>query len=290
MRRARLLGSLLVLTTTLGCDGTLGVDAEEGIDEAAGAGRRAAASLQAQETARVCETGGLGLRQRTGPGLGYGILRVMPEGAATTILEGAGGWYRNRWNGLTGWSFGDFLCPAAAANEPAPAPNEPAPAPAPPAPSSGKVSLQTIVGGPYTLSQGYGPSSFYGGYGYCHSYGHWPTGQNVHCAVDVAIARGTPLYAGAGAKVIAAGGTPWFKDDLNPGAGELRLRLADGTEVIYGHTASVEVALGATVAAGQRIGTSGSAGTGAHLHLEVRVPGNCTLGLCTVDPVSFFGP
>lgn len=162
----------------------------------------------------------------------------------------------------------------------------------PPAPLTPKrLGLGGIVGGPCGVSQPYGPTSFWMDYSYCKAYGTWPAGQNVHCATDIAIPRGTPLFAAEDATVITAGGTPYFKDDLNPAAGELRLKLADGTHVIYGHCSQVEVSKGATVKVGQRIGQSGSAGTGAHLHLEVRVPdGSFASGFRTVDPEVFFGP
>lgn len=154
-----------------------------------------------------------------------------------------------------------------------------------------RIGLGKIVGGAYTVSQPYGPTTFNFDYSYCKAYGTWPASQNVHCAIDLSIPRGTPLYAGEAGTIITAGGTAYFKDDLNPAAGELRLQLVDGTHVIYGHTSKIEVAKGAKVSVGQRVGLSGTAGTGAHLHLEVRVPdSSLASGFRTVDPMVFFGP
>lgn len=69
-----------------------------------------AGTLRAGDWARVCNTGGSGLRQRSGPGLSYTILRAMPEGASTKILSQSGSWYKNDWGGRVGWSYGYYLC------------------------------------------------------------------------------------------------------------------------------------------------------------------------------------
>jgi hypothetical protein len=69
-----------------------------------------AGTLAAGNSAHVCNTGTSGLRQRTGPGTGYTILRVMPEGSTVKILAGSGGWYKNDWGGRVGWSSGQYLC------------------------------------------------------------------------------------------------------------------------------------------------------------------------------------
>lgn len=108
------LASLFVLA----CDGSVtGTDSLGDIgDEAALAGTDDSAemsfvtSLAVGDTARVCNTGSDGLRQRTGPGTGYSILRVMPEGTSVKILARSSDWYRNDWGGRVGWSHGAYLC------------------------------------------------------------------------------------------------------------------------------------------------------------------------------------
>lgn len=47
---------------------------------------------------------------RTGPGLEFAILDVLPAGAAVTVLdEPFDGWYPVDYAGLEGWVFGDYL-------------------------------------------------------------------------------------------------------------------------------------------------------------------------------------
>lgn len=150
----------------------------------------------------------------------------------------------------------------------------------------GRLTLTEIVGGAYfEISQDYGPTDFDGGYSYCHSYGNFP--GLTHCGLDVAIPWGTPLYAPDDATVITAGGTPYFQDADNYAAGELKFELPDGTQIIFGHMAEIDLGVGQWVGAGDRAGISGSQ-NGPHLHLEVRVP-DATYGLATVDPVAYFG-
>jgi hypothetical protein len=152
------------------------------------------------------------------------------------------------------------------------------------------LTVSEIVGGAgYSVTQGYGPSDFYGGYGYCQSYGDWG-GVNVHCGTDVGIGHGTDLYIPADATVIDAGGTGYFEDETNAAAGELEIVLGDGTHVILGHMSYIDLYPGQWVGIGTYAGNSGTA-NGPHLHLEVRVPsGAYASGLMTVDPVSYFGP
>jgi hypothetical protein len=150
------------------------------------------------------------------------------------------------------------------------------------------LTVTEIVGGDYSVSQDYGPSDFYGGYGYCQSYGSWG-GVNVHCGVDISINYGTPLYVPADATVINAGGTGYFVDETNPAAGELKLRFGDGTEVVLGHMSLIDLYPGQAVSIGQYAGNSGTA-NGGHVHIEVRIPSaSYASGFETVDPMSFFG-
>ena len=60
--------------------------------------------------------------------------------------------------------------------------------------------------------------------------------------------------------------------------------------IIFGHMSYVAVAVGNSVTPTNFLGDSGTAGTGPHLHLEVRVPDNTTSSGCrVVDPRIFFG-
>jgi hypothetical protein len=147
---------------------------------------------------------------------------------------------------------------------------------------------QILDGHSYGVTQDYGYTNFDGGYSYCHSYGNW-NGALVHCGVDIGVVRGTPLRAPGNGVVTVAGGTPYYQDAYNYAAGDLRIRLDNGAEVLLGHSSEIYVGVGASVGKGALVGASGTQ-NGDHLHLEVRVPdGSCSSGYCTVDPMSYFG-
>ncbi|MEU8920762.1 M23 family metallopeptidase [Kitasatospora sp. NPDC048545] len=133
--------------------------------------------------------------------------------------------------------------PAAA---PAPAP-EPAPAPAPaPAPEWSAPVPDAPTSNPYGVAN----RSYAAGY---------------HTGVDFAVSPGTPLLAVGNATVVSAAWDGAYGK-------EVVLRLADGHFAQYAHMSSLAVSAGQQVAAGQRIGLSGSTGnsTGPHLHFEIR--------------------
>lgn len=101
----------------------------------------------------------------------------------------------------------------------------------------------------------------------------WST---VHTGLDFAAPEGTALFSVAAGTVTETGyaGSYGYRTIVT---------LPDGTELWYCHQASIGVALGEAVAAGQVIGAVGSTGnvTGPHLHLEVR-----PFGGDPVDPYS----
>ncbi|CAN5537179.1 hypothetical protein BH23ACT6_BH23ACT6_12600 [soil metagenome] len=89
----------------------------------------------------------------------------------------------------------------------------------------------------------------------------------MHHGMDFGADVGHPLYAMSDATVTTA--------SYNSGLGHhVRITLADGTEVSYGHLSKISVLDGEVVQPGTLIGKVGSSGssTGAHLHLEVRDP------------------
>lgn len=60
----------------------------------------------AAESATVSEE----LNLRSGPGLGYRILTVMPAGSTVAITgEPTEGWYPVQYSNLSGWAFGQYL-------------------------------------------------------------------------------------------------------------------------------------------------------------------------------------
>ena len=108
-------------------------------------------------------------------------------------------------------------------------------------------------------------------------------GQMGHPGIDYGMPYGTPIYTPVGGTVTHAG-TGWYGDDRG-GIGEIRVRLDNGHDLIFGHMASGNVRVGSRINAGDLIGSSGTAGSGQHLHLEYRVPDPTTpSGWASVDP------
>jgi LysM repeat protein len=92
--------------------------------------------------------------------------------------------------------------------------------------------------------------------------------QGIHDnnAVDLAIAKGTPILAAAEGTVILA------RKGYNGGFGNLVIiSHPNGTESLYAHMSKLGITTGANVYQGQVIGFVGSTGhsTGPHLHFEV---------------------
>lgn len=157
--------------------------------------------------------------------------------------------------------------------------------------STSRLTINQILGNrSHYTTQGFGYTDFAAShaswYTYCNAYGNWS--RPIHCAMDVGVARGTPVYAADPGQVIVAG-SAYFEDDRN-NAGELKVRMSNGTHVIYGHLSRFAVSAGQTISRGQLIGYTGSY-NGDHIHFEVRVPDSSTSsGLRTVDPATFFRP
>lgn len=99
----------------------------------------------------------------------------------------------------------------------------------------------------------------------------------LHAGVDIANAMLTPILAVMDGEVISAGPASGFGQWV-------RLRHADGTVTVYGHIETIDVAVGQTVKAGQKIAGMGTRGfsTGPHLHFEVHPNGGGA-----IDPVSW---
>lgn len=103
------------------------------------------------------------------------------------------------------------------------------------------------------------------------------TGETeTHSGVDIAVERGTPVYAAGPGTVKEAG---YSAQDGN----FVRLDHTRGEETLYAHCQSLLVKTGDTVEAGQTIATVGSTGrsTGPHLHFEYQVNG------VSVDPLRY---
>lgn len=109
-----------------------------------------------------------------------------------------------------------------------------------------------------------------------------PSGEVVfHSGVDLQAEAGTPVLAVQAGTVAFAG--------LQGNYGNLVvINHAQGLQTRYGQLATLEVRMGQTVGAGDRIGTVGQTGDahGPHLHFEVR--SNSSLGWVAESPSGFF--
>lgn len=115
------------------------------------------------------------------------------------------------------------------------------------------------VGPGYTITQRYQPGG--------------------HPGVDLADPIGTPFYAAAGGTIVSVGSDP-----SGFGPNGIVERLADGTELTYGHGSAAYVHAGQTVTPGQLIGAVGTLGlsSGPHLHFQVNLPNGQT-----TDPLAW---
>lgn len=94
----------------------------------------------------------------------------------------------------------------------------------------------------------------------------------MHGGLDLAAPLGTPLFAAADGVVTDAGPASGFGIWI-------KIRLSDGTVLVYGHMYNVNVQAGQTVKAGDMISWVGNNGysTGPHLHFEVHSPGGAKM-------------
>jgi murein DD-endopeptidase MepM/ murein hydrolase activator NlpD len=93
-------------------------------------------------------------------------------------------------------------------------------------------------------------------------------GSTNHKGIDIAAAKGTPVYAADGGTVTYAG---WMS-----GYGYLvRINHGNGYETYYAHNSALTVSVGQQVYKGQQVAKVGSTGnsTGNHCHFEVRYNG-----------------
>ncbi|MBR6290691.1 MAG: M23 family metallopeptidase, partial [Clostridia bacterium] len=110
------------------------------------------------------------------------------------------------------------------------------------------------------------------GYGWRVLYGVW----DFHRGWDIACAKGTPIHASKGGRVLIA--TYHYSY-----GNYVVIDNGDGVSTVYGHCTKLYVTAGQTVKKGDTIATVGTTGnsTGFHLHFEFRKNGVYT------DPFQF---
>lgn len=108
--------------------------------------------------------------------------------------------------------------------------------------------------------------------------GYGPRWGTLHAGIDIANAVDTPILAVMDGVVVDSGPASGYGNWI-------RIQHEDGTISLYGHMETLDVAVGDTVTAGQKIAGMGNRGfsTGSHLHFEIH-PG----GHGAVDPVPWF--
>ncbi|GAB3132370.1 hypothetical protein GCM10027289_20280 [Tsukamurella serpentis] len=94
----------------------------------------------------------------------------------------------------------------------------------------------------------------------------------MHGGLDLAAPLGTPLFAAADGVITDAGPASGFGIWI-------KIRLSDGTVLLYGHMYNVNVRVGQTVKTGDLISWVGNNGysTGPHVHFEVHTAGGTKL-------------
>jgi len=98
-------------------------------------------------------------------------------------------------------------------------------------------------------------------------------GLHGHNAVDLAIAKGTPIHAAASGIVTISKNNGYYGRSSNGGYGNfVMISHPNGTETLYAHMSKTAVSVGERVSQGEIIGYIGMTGmtTGPHTHFEIR--------------------
>ncbi|MDD3144657.1 MAG: M23 family metallopeptidase [Candidatus Gracilibacteria bacterium] len=105
-------------------------------------------------------------------------------------------------------------------------------------------------------------------WGSSYTYG-WDVGNGGHMGVDIATAKGTPVYAMAEGTIVVA------KETSMEGKNISIKHTINGKTIVsdYMHLSKIEVSVGDSVSAGTKIGEVGSTGnsTGNHLHFQIDI-------------------
>jgi murein DD-endopeptidase MepM/ murein hydrolase activator NlpD len=253
-----------LLGPTVGCLGEVGGEGDDeagdlpGVDEPQTDDTMSysAASATVGGTARVVNTGGLGLRLRSGPGTGHAILTVMPEGAEVKVIGGpSSGWYHATTSSKTGWCYGAYLVPSS---------------------SSSGSNTPGLGGGGSSTASNHALLPWKSGKSFHVTQGHWSSFSHTGMsgwAWDFGLPKGTPLLAVRAGKVRRVRGSSTVggcSTSYAASANYVVVDHHDGTEALYVHLTSTAVSAGASVSRGQLLGHSGSTGysCGAHLHFQ----------------------
>lgn len=91
-----------------------------------------------------------------------------------------------------------------------------------------------------------------------------------HPGNDYVMPYASQIFSGTAGTVIFIGPGGAYENDFG-GPGRIEIKMDNGDTLIYGHMSGSDVTMGQRVKVGDKIGKSGQAGSGAHVHLELRV-------------------
>ncbi|WJY91613.1 Murein hydrolase activator NlpD precursor [Corynebacterium faecale] len=99
--------------------------------------------------------------------------------------------------------------------------------------------------------------------------GYGPRWGTIHQGIDIANAVGTPILSVMDGIVIDSGPASGYGNWI-------RIQHTDGSISVYGHMETLDVSVGQTVRAGEKIAGMGNRGfsTGSHLHFEIHPAGS----------------
>lgn len=108
--------------------------------------------------------------------------------------------------------------------------------------------------------------------------GFGPRWGTIHQGIDIANAVGTPILSVMDGTVIDSGPASGYGNWI-------RIQHEDGSISVYGHMETLDVVVGQSVRAGEKIAGMGNRGfsTGSHLHFEIHPAGSGP-----VDPIPWF--
>jgi murein DD-endopeptidase MepM/ murein hydrolase activator NlpD len=117
-----------------------------------------------------------------------------------------------------------------------------------------------------TITQGFGPTPFV----FEASYAGFP---HFHTGIDLAVPRGTPVFAAADGVIMLARPMANTGGALVGYGNYVIIQHDPGLKTLYGHLLTIGVKEGDIVHRGQLVGLVGSTGnsTGPHTHFEVRI-------------------
>ena len=228
----------LLVAVLAGCTEIVAVEGIDDTHEPASAGLATVG-----QTAKVANTGGAGLRLRSGAGSSFPVLLVMPEGATVDVIAGpTSGWYRVKYSGTTGWAHGDYLVTIT--------------------PPKGVNNLL-----PWTANTSFWVTQGHNGGSHVRA-GAW--------AWDFGMPVGTPIRAahlGTVRLVKADSTVGGCSIEYAERANYVIVDQGNGYESLYLHLSSVVVAPGQIVSRGDLVGYSGQTGwsCGPHLHFQVQL-------------------